>query len=237
MEELFKKLNSDRIRYDSFRRFIENNPFKGYEQVGDAYLLRGESDGIWVYFVCEGETEFESLLQLLKPEDKQFALVEDWMLPALLARGELLDVMRCMRLYLPDETAIRPPAHDDCSIRELTVLDTDWMYAHYIYQESAGIDYFKERIEKSGGLGVVKDGQLVGWLLTHDDGALGMLHILDAYRGHGYAELLTYRMCEKLRCQGILPTLAIKPDNAASMGLARKQGFVEDRIIHWLRLK
>ena len=35
--------------------------------------------------------------------------------------------------------------------------------------------------------GIRDSGKLVAWLMTQDDGSIGVLHVLDDYRGSGYA--------------------------------------------------
>lgn len=237
MEKLMRKLAENRIKYESYRLFIEGNPFLGYEQAGDAFLFRGDSDGPWVYFVCSTYEEFMSLVDLLTPKDKQFAMVDEYMLEALLKRGELDYDMRAMRLYLPESAVIEETIPEGVHMRALTLQDVGKMYSHYTYAESASESYFMQRIQAFGGYGVEVEGELVGWILTHDDGALGVLHVLESHRGRGFAEALTRKLCVELRGKDILPTLGILPENHASMALALKLGFVQDRIIHWIKLK
>lgn len=237
LEQLIQRLKSNPAKYQCYSTFIEDNPFLGYSQIGDAFLFRGESDGPWVYFVCEDQESFNGLLPLLTPEDKQFALAEDYMLPALLSRGDLLNQMSCMRLILPDDVPLAFETPHHVLLRPLTAEDVPFMYANYIYQAVASIDYFENRVANGKSVGLVEEGKLVGWVVTHDDGALGLLHVLEDYRSKGYAEILTKKLCIDLRSHGLIPHLAIKPENKASMGLAKKIGFVEDRMIHWIQLK
>lgn len=237
MEALIKRLRENSIKYQCYEAFIEGNPFLGFVQEGNAFLFRGDSDGPWVFFVADTPEEFRSLLPHLTPMDKQFAMIEDYMMTDLLIRGEVANLMRCMRLVLPDDVALTDDVPEGVTIRKLRVTDVPFMYANYLYADSASSCYFETRVEQSASFGIEEAGQLVGWVLTHDDGSLGMLHVLDAYRGRGYAEILTRHLCLDLRSRGLLPHVAIKPDNKASMSLAKKMGFVEDRIIQWLLLK
>ena len=47
------------------------------------------------------------------------------------------------------------------------------------------------RIENGPGYCVRRGGEPVAWGLTHDDGSMGFLHVLEAYRGSGMARALT----------------------------------------------
>lgn len=237
MKDLIERLRENKIKYQCYETFIEGNPFLGYVAEGGAFLFRGDSDGPWVYFVADTPEEFRALLAHLTPLDKQFALVEDYMLPDLLRLGEVAYDMCCMRLYLPETVVLDNTVPQNATIRPLTIADVPFMYANYIYADSASLAYFETRVKNGESYGIEYQGQLVGWVLTHDDGALGMLHVLEAHRGHGYAEVLTRHLCLALRRKGVLPHLAIKLENKASMSLAKKIGFVEDRVIHWLQLK
>ncbi len=236
MDILYDRFSENRVKYQCYRTFIEESLFLGYVQEGRAFLFRGDSDGPWVYFVCETLEEFMTLLPHLRPEDKQFGLVEDYMIPYLATRGQVEGDMRCMRFYLPDEVPLSMNILDGVQVRPLVLSDVPFMYDNYIYKQTASVSYFEGRIKAAASFGVEIDGGLVGWVMTHDDGSLGMMHVLEAYRGRGIAELLTIQLCLSMRAKGVLPHLGIKVENVASAALARKIGFVEDRIIHWLQL-
>lgn len=77
----------------------------------------------------------------------------------------------------------------------------------------------------------------MAWAITHDDGAIGFLHVLEEYRGKGYGTNVTAAMINKLLELDELPFVHIEEDNIKSMDLALKAGFSKDRRIHWVKLK
>lgn len=111
------------------------------------------------------------------------------------------------------------------------------IYNNSHYKEYISIDYIEERIRNGIGAGIRKDGRLVAWALTHDDGAIGFLHVLEEYRRRGYAALILQVMAARLLAAGEMPFLHVEESNTASMDLAVKAGFRRDRRIHWIKLK
>ncbi len=124
----------------------------------------------------------------------------------------------------------------DSEVTDLTIPDAPVLYNNSDYKEYISIDYIEERILNGIGAGIRKDGRLVAWALTHDDGAIGFLHVLGDYRRRGYAARITEAMVSRLIAAGEVPFVHIEESNVASMGLAVKAGFRKDRRIHWIKL-
>ena len=81
------------------------------------------------------------------------------------------------------------------------------------------------------------NNNLVAWGFTHDDGALGFLHVLDDFRNKGYGidillVLIQMRKKEKKPIFG-----NIVPENIASTKLITKLGFKLDCKTSWIKLK
>jgi predicted GNAT family acetyltransferase len=77
---------------------------------------------------------------------------------------------------------------------------------------------------------------LVAWAVTHDDGSLGMIYVLDDYRRHGYAKDITISMVEKTRRLGRYPFVHIIKDNEKSLNLAQGLGFEKVSSVVWMAL-
>lgn len=71
--------------------------------------------------------------------------------------------------------------------------------------------------------------------LTHDDGAMGFLHVLEAYRRLGYGASLTSHMIEAVRSRGQMAFVHIEPDNAKPLALAMKAGFLPAGEVWWVK--
>ncbi|SFG41486.1 FR47-like protein [Desulfotomaculum arcticum] len=99
------------------------------------------------------------------------------------------------------------------------------------------MDYIVERIQNGIGCGIWQNKKLVAWALTHDDGAIGFLNVLEGYRRKGYGKDITVAMIKRLLEIGEVPYAHIEEENEKSMSLALKTGFRKDRRIHWIKMK
>ncbi|GMQ63569.1 GNAT family N-acetyltransferase [Vallitalea maricola] len=99
--------------------------------------------------------------------------------------------------------------------------DAEYIYDNYEYKKYTSREYITERIQKDSSLGIIEDDRLVGWIMIHDDGAIGMLNVLLAYRkkGYGYELTLAIKEVRQLRKK---PFLHIEEDNIKSTKLALK---------------
>jgi GNAT superfamily N-acetyltransferase len=97
-----------------------------------------------------------------------------------------------------------------------------------------------EKTRERGMLFAAHDGgKFVGYIGEHSEGSMGMLHILEPYRGRGYAYMLeSFLIGEKLK-RGQIPYCHIIEDNVASYHLQQKLGlkFAKDKIIWTSELK
>ncbi len=102
---------------------------------------------------------------------------------------------------------------------------------------SNSTDYIKERIEKGPAYGIRKEGELVGWCLTHfitdETMMFGMLHIKEDWRREGFAKDITEVLCAEAEENDLVPAVQIFKDNEASLSLASDLGFEIRADHHW----
>ena len=74
--------------------------------------------------------------------------------------------------------------------------------------------------------------EIVGFGGEHPEGGIGMLEILPEYRGRGYGADLERLLIAHVLSRGDVPFSQVEPDNAVSLALHGKLGFVrsEERI-------
>lgn len=234
MDTIVSFLKQDEIKNMNMIYFLENNRIHSLERIGNSVLLRGESDQRWVYISSPDEQELHAVMKKLTKDDRYFAVIEDWMLPVLTNNKTLVWQLSTMKLVLPDHVTF-PPSRTP--IVPLSVDDTQYLYEHSTYQHVTSAEYIRARIQKGLSAGIQELGQFVAWAMTHDDSAIGFLHVLDAYRRKGYAYDLTVYLIHKLRAQGRIPFVHIEETNIKSMNLAIKLGFRRDRRVHWLEIQ
>jgi 8-oxo-dGTP diphosphatase len=213
--------------------FMHDYPIKSIEREGNSISVVGNSDRQWIYFSSENTEEFKKLLKKYKRE-KNFAITNDWQFSVIEKNREIAWNLTCLKLYLPENRKIH---YHNKNVKKLRPEHADYIYKNYTYKEFTDVHYLKDRINKSGGFGFFIDEKLVGWVLTHDDGAIGILHVMKNYRKKGYAEALMLSIINKLRIENKIPFAQIVENNTPSMNLAKKLGFIPLEEIHWIEFK
>ncbi len=89
---------------------------------------------------------------------------------------------------------------------------------------------------KSGALqGGFYLGEWIGFIGRHEEGTIGMLHIFEEYRKHGFGYALEAMMINRLIDIGDIPIGHVVTDNNASLALQRKLGMTISRgNISWI---
>jgi 8-oxo-dGTP diphosphatase len=228
-------LQQDEIKNMNMLYFMENNLVHHLERIGNSVILRGESDQRWVYISSPNEQELHAVVSTLTKDDRCFAVIEDWMLPPLTADKTLVWQLSTMKLVLPAHVTFPQISH--AHIAPLSVNDAEYLYEHSLYQGVVSPAYIRDRIQQGVSAGIHKDGQLVAWAMTHDDSAIGFLHVIEAYRRQGLAHELTVYLIHQLRQQGKIPFVHIEETNLKSIRLAMKLGFRKDRRVHWFEIQ
>ena len=95
------------------------------------------------------------------------------------------------------------------------------------------VDYVRARIRCWPTYAVRRGGRLAGWGMTHDDGSMGFLHVLDEWRGRGFARAITAVLARRLLELGVRPHLYIMQDNRASISLTESCGFRRVKDYWW----
>jgi 8-oxo-dGTP diphosphatase len=233
-EKALAILDRDKTTNANIINFIKSYQVTDFIIDGNSVLCKGKSDRTWVYISSKNKAEFEKLYSQLNNEYKAFAVLDDWMVDYILEKNELVWRLDCEKLVYPKDSSLEDNVEN---IRPLRESDAKYIYVNSKYQDFTPIDYIKERIMQGVGFGIEKEGKLVAWILTHDDGAIGFLNVLEDYRRKGYAKELTLAMIRELRKQDQTPFLHIEKDNYKSMNLALKMGFEKFGKINWIEVK
>lgn len=230
IKDFLREFNYDDVSLDGF---FENYSVSEYLIEGASAIIVGKSDHKWAYLVGSNEDE---LRILLKQSDglKYFSSVEEWMVPIISEYREVDWKFETNRFILDKNITIDTPKN---KVVSLSIEDAAYLYDHSYYQDYTSVDYFKERLKKGTSAGIFENGKLVAWGLTHDDGALGSLFVLDDHRKKGYGRDIVLDLVSKNRVNGIPNFANIELDNSASMSLFTKLGFTIDKKIFWIKLK
>ena len=234
-KDLISLLEGDKLKNINMLNFIKDNPVRSLERIGNSVLMRGESDCIWVYISCPDEPELEGVLGRLTPDDRTFAAIEDWMVPALTAGRRMAWRLSMVRLVLPEEVAL--PKRHFPHIVPLSPDDADYIYEHSVYRKVTRPEYIRSRIIGGPSAAVYESKKPVAWLMTQDDGSIGVLHVVQDHRGRGYAYDMTVYLTLKIREQGRVPFVHVEETNIEALNIVLKLGFRKDRTLYWFKIQ
>lgn len=229
-------LNEDPERNANILGFIANNEIERAEIFGSSVLVVGVSDRRWVYISSQSEADLIDIKKALTPEDKCFAVIEDWIIPVLTGGSAVKWELTTMKFVLPREAEIASLGKN-VEAAPLSPSHAQYIYDNYTYQQYTDVPYITERLARGPSAGVFDGEKLVAWALTHDDGAIGFLQVLEEYRGKGYALAVTRAVIDAVRAEGHIPFVHIEETNENSLGLCGKMGFVQDRRVRWFELE
>ncbi|SHK52321.1 FR47-like protein [Clostridium cavendishii DSM 21758] len=232
-DEIIRLLLKDEIKNINLINFIKNCKDSKVYREGDSVLVRATTDQNWVYITSESYEEFIDLLKYVEKEDKAFFLTDEWMAEYITLNSNVEWTLPCMKLYIPMEKKL-----DECNfnMRKLTLKDSEYIFENYEYAKYTSFDYLKDRIENGLSLAIEEDNKIVGFSITHDDGAMGFMTVLKEYRRKNYAYYITVAMARKIREKGNLPFAHIEESNEKSMNLALKSGFEKYKMIYIVKL-
>ena len=212
--------------------FIENNPISEVVEINNSSLIKGTSDVEWAYVVCNNESDLRALLEK-SGSNTYFASVEDWMIPIITEKRKAEWILSTMRYFLPEDVEVPK------NIVEVIPLTTDhigFIISQSNYKQFLTPAYVEERISKSISAAIMKKDKLVAWGLTHDDGALGLLHVLDEYRKKGYGKEILISLIHQNRSLDKTSFAQIEEKNTKATNLIEQLGFVKDRRVSWVKL-
>lgn len=232
--DVIQHLLKDEITNMSILGFVSENPITAVIWEGNSVLVKGISDEEWIYIFSKDEVELRKLLNHLNEKDIFFASVEDWMIPVINEKKKFEWTLSTLRCYLPEEVEV---PENRCKTFPISQEHVGFIISQSNYKQFLTPRYIKERITKSSSACLYDDDKLVAWGLTHDDGALGSLNVLDEYRGKKYGTEIVLSLIHQCRALGKIPFAQIEETNEKAIKLVSKLGFVKDRRVTWIKCK
>ena len=235
MDNILKSfLNSNTNRNIAILGFFSNYPVKNYFIEQKSSIIFGESDHLWAHISSSSASELSPLLTKYHGITKYYFSVEDWMIPLILKYGEA-DWILTTKRYVLDLTVDTDSPKIKIEIIDKAFVPT--ILENSDYKDFISVEYITDRIEKDISAGITINNKLVAWGFTHDDGALGFLHVLEEHRkkGYGIDILLALIQMRKKENKPIFGNIV--PNNIASSKLIMKLGFTLDRKVSWIKLK
>jgi ribosomal protein S18 acetylase RimI-like enzyme len=162
----------------------------------------------------------------------------DWQLMFAASPSRLVKVVRKLRkldfvrhnyLYvLEPENLVTYRGH-----RVETVHPEDAPQIARLWANGRQLNYVRWRINAGPSAAIRRHGSLVAWGMTHADGSMAMLRVLEEYRGQGLARAITYALAKRVIARGLRPFLHIHRGNQASISLCESMGFTRHSACAW----
>jgi hypothetical protein len=141
----------------------------------------------------------------------------------------------CTLYYLPESNLDLSLIKNE--VKKINIKDAEIVDNFYTYRGLNSLNAIKEDISKRPSSAVYNNGEIVCWVLTHDDNSLGIMYTKEEHRHKGYAVDVTVDIAHHHVKNGKIPYLQIVKGNNMSPGLAKKCGFVECGEVSWLGIK
>jgi GNAT superfamily N-acetyltransferase len=241
--EIIDQLGKNRAKNISMIGVIENYGIESSLKYQDSLLITAATDHLWAYISSNSEKELIELLKKFNYKTSYFASLEDWMIPIISNDRQIEWELKTERLILANNIKINSNFNNkfekngkQIKIKELKSNDADFIFENSHYQDFTSKAYIKERIELDSSAGIFIQGELAGWGLTHDDGAIGFIHVRDDFRKQGYAGLIMQKLIRDKRRNSKDVFLNVELDNLKAKKLFYSLGFEFDRIISWVKL-
>lgn len=199
----------------------------------DGHLFIRIADGTGTFMAHAAQDASAPAVRLvpLDGTETMFYVQGDAMAAEIASRVPLGHVSDCVQFYLPEDV---PVSADETGIIDLKPEDAPYIHSHYTYREVTTVDYLAERITAAPAIGLVVDGVLAGFVMTHEEMTMGVMHVLPAYRKLGLATRLNAAMVRRMRALGLPCIVEIVHDNHASLALAKSAGFQPLQKAHWM---
>jgi ribosomal protein S18 acetylase RimI-like enzyme len=103
----------------------------------------------------------------------------------------------------------------------------------HLWANGRQLNYVRWRIRVGPSAAIRRNGKLAAWGLTHADGSMAMLRVLEEYRGQGMARSITCTVARRVMAWGLKPFLHINTTNRASIRLTESMGFERHATYAW----
>ncbi|MFA6939849.1 MAG: GNAT family N-acetyltransferase [Clostridiaceae bacterium] len=233
-KEALNVLEKDKLNNVNSINFIESYPINYIEKSAESLVIKGVSDRPWVYITCKSEKELKLIKSRLNINDKNFAVIDNWMIPILTSGKKIKWILSVYRLFLSDEIILPVSSFSMSPLKEK---DDCFIYESSDYKDFLSLEYVTERIKNGISSCIRNDNTPIAWGMTQDDGAIGFLHVLPEYRRKGYGKEIVLDLIQKVRKKGKIPFVHIEENNQKSMNLIKSLGFKKDKMVNWFEIE
>jgi GNAT superfamily N-acetyltransferase len=217
---------------------IERNCHEKQKVSGASVRIKDRLSGIYM-FSLNDKRDIDALIEDVRDELDTFFINSDVFETEILERFPEAVIYKYILFVMKRED------YSECEMDiedfEIVRLDLDWLdfiLEHYNSAEFGNERYLRHRIQNGPGLGLVKDGQKVAFVLQHKDGEAGPLVVDKAYRSIGLGSKLLRCFNQQLFKNNSIIYGFVEPNNMASARMMENSGYkkAQDKVL-WVYLK
>ena len=211
----------------------EEYPLLEVMQEGSMLMCRFKSDEEWCHFSHNASTDFIDSFFRQHTQGQYVVISDPEVFNYVCQQYKIAWSISCKRLFLDNSIDLTMPQ----GLLPIRQEHLQKVYDYSKYQQFLSKDYLLKRLEYGGGFCIEQDGLQAAWVMTHDDGSIGMLQVVDEYRGRGFARMLINAMAIKVRQKGRPVFAHIEPGNKPSLNLFGSLGFEVKGQLTWARIE
>jgi len=235
VNELINKYNAP--AYENIRQNLKHLPLLDCHETEDGAFFRFiQNDKPFCAIIAFSAEGAQTLISYLQDQDKLvlFDLPKDVLMTESALDKiniEKLETLDCNAyFYLKDDIE----AEEDEHIKTLNASDALFVYKNYDEKETTSLEEITDYIEKRPAYGYFEEGKLVGWVLVHWDGQIGVLNVLEEHRKKGIAKKLMKAITKAVLMTGRIPGCEVKRDNVASISTVTSIGYTHIGQEFWV---
>lgn len=212
----------------NIRGVLENTNFKAFvdneELPQNIYI----EDDYFTFMYAEDQTFIHAFDEQVKDDYFAFSGTNEAVLQYYLQHGLIHWKNTCSQYHYDGDKF-----DDVMALDSLTIEDAKFVDDNYEYKNENSLKKIERAISKRPSSCMRVDGEIVSFVLLHDDDSIGYMYTVPEYRGKGYAYELTKDIVNKTIDSGRIPYVQIVKGNYKSEKLAEKSGFVYHGDVHW----
>ena len=238
LKELIEILNRDRKANVCILNHIDDGKDFEYKIDGNIVIVRvvKGTDGkdTSLYIAGEGEISEQFIRSFIKDDDMMFCCVDQRFFEQLSSFSFTDWEEKCFRFVYENDKMDIELEHSIEDIREedITIVDKNWTYTG-----SWSYSYLKSCIDDDISSAIYLENEIAGWCISHSDGSIGTLFVLDKFRNRGLAKDIMVSMTKKKLENSKLPFLFTVEENEKSINLVEKIGYTRYQKVFWMGIK
>lgn len=236
IEKTLELLYKDYLHHVDMIECIKNNDYKIIEHNENGVLI-GDRENILVMITAFKLESAKKLINKIPNQSKMIVAHQQFYYQYLKEMFNVYDEMICYQSVYTNNKPFNIEM-GDIKVKLLNEEYSKIIFNNYSSKDTVDIEYINERINSETVLGAFINEELVGFIGTHEEGSIGMLEVLPAYRNRGIGVLLQKYATNLALKQDRIPYGQVKINNIKSINLQKKLGFeLSKGRVYWLMIE